>query len=155
MHAAAGRMLFPLYLFVYGTLQRGLSNHGQMKSISFVSEGKTVEKYGLFVEEYPMVTRKIQQSQIFGEIYEIQDQATLDRLDAFEDHPDWYFRETCSVINLTTNETISAHLYFNDMFEINQEGLEFLPEGDYHQSRQVKDGIVSENNYKLEANKDL
>lgn len=131
-------MKFPLLLFVYGTLQRGLSNHKQMEGIPFVSEGRTVEKYGLFVDDYPMVTKRVQRSHIYREIYQIQDQATLDRLDAFEDHPDWYFRDTCSAINLTTNETIIAHLYFNEMFEIEKTGLEFLSEGDYRLSRQVQ-----------------
>lgn len=128
---------FPLYLFVYGTLQSGLSNARHMYNCQFVGKGKTIEKFALYVDDYPFVTRKNEITQISGEIYLISDQQTLDRLDRFESHPTWYYRDICLVVKESSGETIQAHLYFNENMDIEKASVELVSSGDYRLSSQV------------------
>ncbi|HBR05796.1 MAG TPA: gamma-glutamylcyclotransferase, partial [Desulfovibrio sp.] len=44
-------------VFVYGTLKRGLSNHFFLREARFLGQAQTVERYALYEDEIPLVTR--------------------------------------------------------------------------------------------------
>jgi gamma-glutamylcyclotransferase (GGCT)/AIG2-like uncharacterized protein YtfP len=72
-------------LFVYGTLKRGCSNHGQLEGQAFVGEARTAPGYRLFdVGGFPgLVPWAADTGGVEGEVWET-DGAGLARLDAFE-----------------------------------------------------------------------
>jgi gamma-glutamylcyclotransferase (GGCT)/AIG2-like uncharacterized protein YtfP len=80
-------------LFVYGTLQRGGSNHGQLAGQRFVGEAWTEPIYRLYqLDGYPgmVVDDGIQGHSIPGEIWSV-DAACLARLDKFEGIDEWLY----------------------------------------------------------------
>lgn len=97
-------------IFVYGTLKSGFSNHHYLDGSNCLGAGRTVEKYGLYVEGIPFVVRHEHVSHICGELYSIN-AATLNKLDSLENHPGWYNRQEVEVV---TNEgkQVTAWLYF-------------------------------------------
>lgn len=104
--------MFPLYLFVYGTLLQELSNHHLIKHCKLIATAKTIEKYALYCGKYPTVNSLIPETIITGEIYEIIDQQTLDSLDELEEHPDVYVRTDCAVKRIDTDELMNVQIYF-------------------------------------------
>jgi gamma-glutamylaminecyclotransferase len=128
---------FPVYLFAYGTLQRGFTNARFMNGCTFVAPGKTVDKFSLYVGEFPFVTAKANESQISGEIYQVPDEETLKMLDDFENHPVLYTRGTTHVLNEETNEIIISEIYFNEVNDIQKEGVELVSSGKYGDSKKA------------------
>lgn len=78
------------FLFVYGTLRRGYSNHRRLENAKFVQEdtisGFTMHSLGGF----PGLVQG--SSVIFGEVYEINDQI-LQSCDYLEGYPRFYNRK--------------------------------------------------------------
>ena len=98
------------YLFVYGTLMKGFSNHHLLEGSEFAGAAKTLEKYSLYESGIPFVFKGEAVSHIYGELYRV-DELTLKIVDRLEGHPEWYRREEVEV--LTENgETVTAWLYF-------------------------------------------
>ncbi|QJB58445.1 gamma-glutamylcyclotransferase [Pseudodesulfovibrio sp. zrk46] len=97
-------------MFVYGTLKKGFPNHYFLQDAEFVGLAKTVERYGLYVDEFPSVYQRDSVSSIQGEVYRI-DTDTLRRLDMLEGHPRFYQRQEVRV-RLQSGEKISAWMYF-------------------------------------------
>jgi gamma-glutamylaminecyclotransferase len=98
-------------LFVYGTLKRNFSNHHLLKDSKFLGTGRTKEKYAMYESGIPFVVKNEPVSSIYGELYQVDD-ATLQRLDRLEGHPDWYCREQVELIT-ATEQTVTAWIYFN------------------------------------------
>lgn len=71
------------YLFVYGTLMKGLSNHVYLTNQEFICEAEVLD-FGLYdvTEDYPGIIRK-QNSRVKGELYKIEEDL-LKVLDEFE-----------------------------------------------------------------------
>jgi len=97
-------------LFVYGTLKREFSNHYFLRNSDFLGWAKTAQRYGLYVDEYPLVYEEDPVSPIIGEAYRI-DGDTLKHIDGLEGHPDHYHREQVEII-LDTGERCNAWIYF-------------------------------------------
>ena len=97
-------------LFVYGTLKRNFSNHYFLRQATYVGQARTVEHYGLYVDEFPFVYASDPVCAIRGEVYRV-DSATLTRLDGLEGHPRRYRREEIEV-RLDSGEEMRAWLYF-------------------------------------------
>jgi len=112
-------------VFVYGTLRKGLENHSQLENAKFLGLAKTKEKYKLTASSIPFVSKSEKISHIIGEVYEVDDRL-LEKLDIFEDHPDWYKREKIKVI-LENGKEIDAWIYFNEITE----EKELIQSGDY------------------------
>jgi gamma-glutamylcyclotransferase (GGCT)/AIG2-like uncharacterized protein YtfP len=73
----------PTLLFVYGSLQRGECNHGELQGTRFVGEVRTASRYGLCVlGHYPALAVRGARA-VAGELYEV-DARTLHDLDTFE-----------------------------------------------------------------------
>ena len=81
-----------MLVFVYGSLKRGFCNHGLLKDAKFIKHDQTKEaEYRMYsAGAFPMVSNG--DKHIGGELYEVAE-ATLDRLDRLEGHPNWYKRE--------------------------------------------------------------
>jgi gamma-glutamylcyclotransferase (GGCT)/AIG2-like uncharacterized protein YtfP len=73
-------------IFVYGTLKRGLSNHGWMAGQQFIAEAQTESAYRMVdCGGYPgMFPVKLGGVSIQGEIWEV-DEAGRQKLDVLED----------------------------------------------------------------------
>lgn len=110
-------------IFVYGTLRMGYGNHSLIKDSKLIGAAITREKYYMFANGIPYVTKpeSLPKSkltilenpiQITGEVYAVT-KAKLDRLDLLEGHPNWYKREEVRVI-VEDGTELSAWLYFND-----------------------------------------
>ncbi|MCS7299276.1 MAG: gamma-glutamylcyclotransferase family protein [Spirochaetia bacterium] len=116
------------YVFVYGTLRKGLGNHYLLKEAKFIGFAKTKERYTMYARTIPFVNKNIKTSQIIGEVYLVDDE-TLSKLDYLEGHPSWYYREMIDVIldkgqydTIPENihdysEELKAWIYFNDTEE--------------------------------------
>jgi gamma-glutamylaminecyclotransferase len=99
-------------VFVYGTLRQGQWNHHFLESSRFVGMAKTKERFALYGTGIPFLSRRKAISQVTGEVYAVDD-ATLERLDELEGHPDGYRREQADVV-LEDGTVLKAWIYFHD-----------------------------------------
>jgi gamma-glutamylaminecyclotransferase len=99
-------------VFVYGTLRKGLWNHSLLGTSKFIGMAKTKERYALYSNGVPFLSRAGSISQVTGEVYSV-DGTTLLNLDRLEGHPDAYKREQAEVI-LQDGTEIIAWIYFCD-----------------------------------------
>ncbi len=98
-------------LFVYGTLRRGFANHEvYLGDALYVGEAITKERFALFVDDFPYLTKSARVSQIVGELYRV-DGRTLEHIDCLEGHPDDYRRERIQVLT-DLGGCYSAWTYF-------------------------------------------
>ena len=85
------------YLFVYGTLQRGLHNHSVMEDAfgEFVGEATTINRYPLTVDSLPYLhNHQGVGHRVEGELYKI---GSISRIDFLEGHPHFYERKLIEV----------------------------------------------------------
>lgn len=100
-------------LFVYGTLKRGCSHHGQLHGQTFVGEARTVPGYRLFdVGGFPgLVPWPADVEGVEGEVWRT-DTAGLARLDAFEGvHEGLYTRGPIRLQPPFVQTGVQAYLY--------------------------------------------
>lgn len=100
-------------LFVYGTLKRGCSNHGQMHGQRFVAEARTVPGYRLFaVGGFPgLVAWPHDSGGVTGEIWAV-DSSALARLDRFEGVDEGlYRREPITLAAPHDREAVDGYVY--------------------------------------------
>lgn len=102
-------------VFVYGTLKRGGRFHKALQDSTFLGEARTKHLYGAYWNRYPVVTRKLSELQVHGEVYEVDD-VVLKELDQIEGHPDLYIRDSVPVI-LDSGKEIEVLMYFLDLNE--------------------------------------
>jgi len=72
-------------VFVYGSLLSGFSNHGLLKTATFLGPAKTPKGFAMLDLGYfpGVIPSDIHETPIFGEVYEVDDE-TLQRLDRLE-----------------------------------------------------------------------
>lgn len=117
-----------LYVFVYGSLRRGLQNHHKLESALYKGEWYTKNYYymtGMKSGAYPYVTSvQLHEDQsptkVYGELYMI-DEDLLKILDELEGHPTQYMRQTIDIVN-NRNECVNAYMYILENKEL-QEGI--------------------------------
>ena len=81
-----------LRVFVYGSLKRGFSNHGQLAGARFLGAARTGSGYVLYqIGRYPALVRA-RAGVVSGELFEVNADL-LRRLDVFENCPELYRRE--------------------------------------------------------------
>lgn len=112
------------YVFVYGTLRQGGSNHHLLRNAQLMGLARTTEFYALYRDVIPYVVQGREISPILGEVYQV-DQETFEQLDLLEGHPDWYVRER-KVVRLESGEELGAWIYF-----FPQPKGELVPSGDF------------------------
>lgn len=101
------------HLFVYGTLKRGCSNHGQISDQQFVREARTVPGYLLFdVGGFPgLVAWPDDQEGVTGEIWLVDDRA-LARLDRFEGVSEGLYRREAIALALSSGpDPVEGYVY--------------------------------------------
>ena len=101
-------------IFVYGTLKRGLSNHGWMAGQQFIAEAHTAPEYRMVdCGGYPgMFPVKLGGASIQGEIWEV-DEAGRQKLDVLEDvEGGEYALEPVQLMDVdTANDGVMAPVY--------------------------------------------
>ena len=101
------------FVFVYGTLKQGYGNNSLLRNADFAGEAVTKHAYPMpdlgfgvpFVFPFEGIGH-----QIHGELFLINDMATMDSLDWLEGHPGGYRRARVPVIQ--GEHEILAWLYF-------------------------------------------
>ncbi len=83
-------------LFVYGTLMRGESNHGLLRSARFVAEDILPGAQLYDLGPYPMILQE--PGQVYGERYLIP-LNVLSAIDDLEDHPKVYQRQWLQLVS--------------------------------------------------------
>lgn len=108
------------FVFVYGSLKKGLWNHVLLEEQHMVCESVTVDKYILFDGGFPVlgVDGMLETSdfagQVTGELYLVDDEC-MGYLDSLEGHPTFYERKK---IDIKVNEyaglgnSVPAWTYF-------------------------------------------
>lgn len=85
------------FLFVYGTLRRGGTNHRWLASAPYVGPAVTVAWCGLYVDDYPYLNPNHPVGPVAGEVFKVS-HAMLKRLDEFEGVPLLYSRDRLAVL---------------------------------------------------------
>lgn len=98
------------YVFVYGTLRQGCSNHHFLKDARYLGRARTADKYALYVDDFPYLVKSEHLCRIRGEVYELSEEGFA-RLDSLENHPYWYCREK-RVVRLENGTALEAWVYF-------------------------------------------
>jgi len=98
-------------VFVYGSLKRGMSGHHHLEGATFLGTGITFEKYLLTSNRYPLLSKLKQVCHVKGEIYQVN-KAMLDKLDEYEEVPQYYTRETIKVRFDGNEEIKEVEVYF-------------------------------------------
>jgi gamma-glutamylaminecyclotransferase len=110
-------------VFVYGTLMRGERHHDTLAGAEFLGPGRTLPRYELVqIDYYPAMLRG-GTSSVIGELYAV-DGETLRRLDALEEVPTYYLRESIDLADGTRADTYV-------MPRDRAEGARPIPSGDF------------------------
>lgn len=97
------------YVFVYGTLKTGETNHRIMTNpgngrSTFIGQARTLKKWPLvLVSKYEipcLLPREGLGHEVCGEVYQVDDRM-LEALDRLESHPDYYVRSQEDVVMLS------------------------------------------------------
>ncbi len=125
-----------MYVFVYGTLLKGLERNYVLSEYKYV--GEAYIKARLFdLGKYPGINKG--DGIVSGELYEI-DRRGLDALDRVERYNEkdllnsLYIREQISTCKISTEESINAYCYFYNQ-EVNNN---IILHGDYRKYRLEK-----------------
>lgn len=114
-------------VFVYGTLKRGFSNHGQVGNPLCLGPACTVDGWEIR-DLGPCPAMCSGTGVVSGEVYEV-DEAALARLDRLESHPDEYCRQAIALEDGTWAEAY--------VMEVSQlEGTPAIPGGEWTRHRQ-------------------
>lgn len=101
-----------MYVFVYGTLKQGLSNHHFLRTSEFIGSA-TLQGYQLHAvtPSYPGIVpaTRGRNSIVCGEIYRV-DTACMRRLDRLEDNGRMYLRQELP-ITLNDGSVVTAWVY--------------------------------------------
>ena len=124
-------------VFVYGTLRRGNSNHFRRLDVEgskFIGEGKTTNEFNMTAHVYPMVSRtKENNTQIIGELFEVDEEIMHGSLDRLEGHPTFFERVTTE-IEMDDGTKEEAWMYFLDK----NDNSEHVPSGDFNEYLKTK-----------------
>jgi gamma-glutamylaminecyclotransferase len=118
-----------IYVFVYGSLCKGLKNHNFLDCSNFIGNFISEKNFHMVTYkklEFPYLLEGLiletPSTQIKGEIYKVN-QTTLNRLDQLEGHPDLYQRKMHKFFN--NEDYIEAWVYIL----VNTKILNFIKEG--------------------------
>ena len=94
------------YVFVYGTLKKKKGNHHYLRSAIYLGEAVTNEaSFTMFNGGFPFVSDHFpsheRSGRIVGELYQVDSQETLDRLDQLEGVPVLYVKREVEVSALS------------------------------------------------------
>jgi gamma-glutamylaminecyclotransferase len=99
-------------LFVYGTLKKGCSNHGQIAGQQFLGLAHTPPGFRLYdIGGYPaLVAQPDSPTGVIGEVWSV-DPASLERLDRFEGvHEGLYRRESIALLPPFADRPVAVYV---------------------------------------------
>lgn len=99
------------YVFVYGTLKKGKSNHRLLFEADYLGEYYTNTNFTLFVGGLPYLVKR-EGPGCSGELYKVSDKV-LTALDLLEGHPDFYKREVIPVYDMEVGNMVEAWCYLH------------------------------------------
>jgi gamma-glutamylaminecyclotransferase len=110
------------YIFVYGTLKRGQSNHSLLAKAEYLLEAATCEKFRMFHVGFPVLLADVKDGRpvgrVQGEVYKVSEEQ-LRRLDGLESEGSMYKR---LAIDVTTDEgellTVLAYIGIEDFWTL-------------------------------------
>lgn len=116
------------FVFVYGSLKKGFSNHHIIEKAKFHGKVQTLKKYAMFKEKnanYPYMLNisNNKYHHIIGELYMITDAKLLLEIDKFEDAPEYYERKVIDVIYKDKNIKAFAYFFTDKTIPKNQSPL--------------------------------
>lgn len=127
-------------VFVYGSLLSGERHHDLLEGSLPLGDGRTTAPWVLVdLGEYPGLLRRAAQSRsvdawtgfgVRGEIYAV-DAETLSRLDALEEHPTLYRRESLA---LADGSSAEAYVWLAPL----DSGCVVIPSGDWRAHRATR-----------------
>lgn len=100
-----------MYLFCYGTLKRGESNHDFIANCEYVGDYFTDKTFTLVVAGLPFLVKR-KGVGVKGQLFKI-DKDTLRAVDRLEGHPNFYRREIITVTNVDSGEDMEAYAYIH------------------------------------------
>jgi gamma-glutamylaminecyclotransferase len=103
------------YLFVYGSMKKGFSNHERLRDAEYMGAFQTSGRYAMYADTsqmFPYVIEEEKRSPIRGELYKIVSKNDFDAIDHLEGVPDFYTRKQISVTEINGNRKFSAWIYF-------------------------------------------
>lgn len=112
---------------VYGSLRKGMSNHGILEGATFLGTTKTVNNYTMYsLGGFPKVALDIGgPTQIVVEIYEVDDQGLrrLHRLEGFRgfDDPNNFY-DLSAVDTVDFGEVLIYHINGEDTYQVVEDG---------------------------------
>ena len=97
-----------MYLFVYGTLKKGYTNHYLLSRAGarFIGDA-WVEGYTILDQFVPVAVPAPRKCRVYGELYEV-DQDTIKILDVFEEG---YERVETTAVTISSIENYRAYIY--------------------------------------------
>ncbi len=101
-----------MYVFVYGTLKRGFSNHYFLEDAKFIAKATTKDKFPMvnIIQAYPYIINDAGNGHnIEGELYKINE-IILVKLDMLEGYPEHYDRRKITIV--VENQEYRAIVYF-------------------------------------------
>jgi gamma-glutamylcyclotransferase (GGCT)/AIG2-like uncharacterized protein YtfP len=112
------------YLFVYGTLKRGFAANPMLSGQQFIQEAWTQPLYRLYrCGRYPgLVEDAAGGNAIRGEVWQV-DEATLARLDAYEDVPHTFRRAPVQLADF--GPAVAAYFYQGSLAGLRDAGNEW------------------------------
>lgn len=105
------------WIFVYGTLKRGGTNHRLLAGQRFIGPARTTAGHRLYgLGEYPgLVIDPADRTGVQGEVWAV-DRATLAALDAFEGVPEGLYRRAAVPLAPPFHQrAIDTYLYLRDV----------------------------------------
>lgn len=100
---------------VYGSLRKGMGNHGLMGDSQCIGQALMVDPATMFSNGgFPILSFSVKQEKpILAEIYEVDSPQIMQRLDRLEGYPEWYNRTEKEFI-MQDGSTVTAWIYHQD-----------------------------------------
>lgn len=122
-----------MYIFVYGTLLRGMERFMALYNSSFTGSG-VINGLLFDLGSYPGISDG--SNPVFGEVYKIDDETlkALDRIEGYtsgDEKYSLYLRRKITVTMLSDGSTVSAYTYLHNSFE----NRNIIESGDYRRHR--------------------
>jgi gamma-glutamylcyclotransferase (GGCT)/AIG2-like uncharacterized protein YtfP len=99
-----------MLIMVYGTLMSGFGNNRLLVGQNLIGKCETNEEFALYKSGIPFVYPDKAVSKIKGELYKVEGEEAIRRMDSLEGHPRWYQRRETSVT--CNGKEYTAWLYF-------------------------------------------